>query len=78
MANNLPLEKKILVLNLETEGQSIRATQRITGGPKHDYDTFGKGRTEGARDLDREMVNLKSNYMQVDEIWCTLARSKNN
>jgi IS1 family transposase len=70
MANILPIEKKILVLSLLTEGQSIRATQRITGVDQNTImSLLVKAGQKAQEILDREMVNLECKYIQVDEIW---------
>ncbi|HTY10507.1 MAG TPA: IS1 family transposase [Bacteroidota bacterium] len=68
--NVLPIEKKALVLTLLTEGQSIRATQRITGVDQNTImSLLVKAGAKAQEILDREMVNIKSNHVEVDEIW---------
>jgi IS1 family transposase len=68
--NRLPLEKQALVLTLLTEGQSIRATQRITGV---DQNTIMKllvrAGNQAQEILDTQLVNLQSKFVQVDELW---------
>ncbi len=77
MANNLPLEKKSLILSLLCEGQSVRATSRLADVS---HVTVLKLLLEaGARAQEiheREMVNLQSNFVQVDEIWSYVGKKQ--
>ncbi|HYQ86050.1 MAG TPA: IS1 family transposase [Bacteroidota bacterium] len=71
MANNLPLEKKALVLSLLTEGQSIRATSRIAGVSQPTILKLLIEAGQKARNFhDTMMKNVQARFMQVDEIWC--------
>ena len=68
--NILPLEKKILVLNSLIEGNSIRSTVRLTGVNKKTVMRLLVEAGAMAQEvLDREIVNLKSRFVQMDEIW---------
>ena len=70
MANHLPIEKKALILSLLTEGQSIRATSRITGVDQNTIMSLLVKAGDKARDLhDTMMQNLQCKFVQVDEIW---------
>ena len=70
MAHYLPIEKKILILNSLVEGNSICSTVRMTGVHKLTILRLLCEAGERAQEiLDREMVNIQSNYIQVDEIW---------
>jgi IS1 family transposase len=70
MANNLTPEKKALVLTHLVEGSSIRSIERITGVNRNTIMTLLVDAGERAQEiLDREMMNLQSNFVQVDEIW---------
>lgn len=70
MANHLPLEKKTMVLALLTEGQSIRATSRITGVDQNTIMSLLVKAGDKARDLhDSLMVNIKSRLIECDELW---------
>ena len=70
MANHLPLEKKAMVLTLLTEGQSIRATSRITNVSQPTIFKLLVDAGARAQEIqDTQMVNLQSRYIQVDEIW---------
>src|SRR5260221_6618545 len=71
MANNLSIEKKVLVLSLLTEGQSIRASSRIADVSQPTILKLLVEAGQKAKDFhDRMMMNIESRFMQVDEIWC--------
>jgi IS1 family transposase len=77
MANNLPTHKKALVLSLLTEGQSIRATSRITDVDQNTIMSLLLKAGEKARDLhDRLMMNVKCRYIETDEIWCFVRKKQ--
>jgi IS1 family transposase len=77
MANHLPISKKALVLSLLTEGQSIRATSRIADVSQPTILKLLVEVGERARDLhDTMMVNLKTRYIETDEIWCFVAKKQ--
>jgi len=68
--NTLPLEKKIQVLKALVEGSSICSISRMTGVNKRTVLRILKEAGMQAQEiLDREIVNLKSNFVQMDEIW---------
>ncbi len=70
MAYTLSPEKKTLVLTQLVEGLSIRSIERITGVNRNTImSLLVSAGTQAQEILDREMVNIKSNYIQVDEIW---------
>ncbi len=70
MANHLPLEKKALVLSLLTEGQSIRATGRITGVDTKTIMSLLVSAGDKARDIhDTMMQNLQCKQIQADELY---------
>lgn len=67
--NQLPQEKKALILSLLTEGQSIRATSRITGVEKKTITRLLVKAGDKARDIHDTMIqNLQSKQIQVDEL----------
>jgi len=77
--NTLKQEKKELVLNLLTEGNSIRGVERITG--IHRETIIRLIRTIGEnceRFLDEKMRNLNANYIQADELHTRVFRSEWN
>jgi IS1 family transposase len=68
--NILPLEKKIQVLNALVEGSSICSISRMTGVNKRTVLRILKEAGQQAQEiLDRELVNLKCKFVQMDEIW---------
>lgn len=75
--NVLPIEKQALILNLLSEGNSIRAIERISGCSKHTIARLLLIAGQKAYEIhNREMVNLKVNYLQVDEIWTFVAKKQ--
>lgn len=75
--NTLPLEKKVLVLNLLCEGSSIRATSRITGVSQPTILKLLVDAGKKANDLhDSMMVGIQSKYIQADEIWAYVAKKQ--
>ena len=77
MANYLPIDKKILVLSLLTEGQSIRATSRIANVSQPTILKLLIDAGDKARDLhDSLMVNVASKRIQVDEVWSFVSKKQ--
>ena len=75
MANHLPTEKKILVLSLLTEGQSIRACSRITGVDQNTIMSLLVKSGQQARDIhDSMMVNINSSLIQCDELYALVGK----
>ena len=75
--NTLSLEKKILVLNSLVEGNSIRSTVRLTGVNKKTVMRLLVEAGEQAKEiLDAQLVNIKSNFVQVDEIWTYVGKKQ--
>ena len=77
--NNLPLSKKTLILSHLVEGISVRSIERLTGVHR---DTILRLQLEAgtkAQDiLDSQLVNLKSNFVQIDEIWTYVSKKQKN
>ena len=68
--NVLSNEKKELILTHLVEGLSIRSIERITGITKRAIIRVLCEYGEKASEiLDSELVNLKCNFVQMDEIW---------
>lgn len=77
--NSLSAEKQILVLSALAEGNSIRSIERMTGVNRNTIMTLLKKAGEKAKSImDSEMVNIQSNYIQCDEIWCFVAKKQKN
>ena len=75
--NRLPLEKQALVLNSLIEGNSIRSTVRLTGVNKKTVMRLLVEAGEQAQEiLDSRLVNIQSNFVQVDEIWTYVGKKQ--
>ena len=69
MPNHLPFPKKTLVLSSLVEGASIRSIERITGVHRDTImHTMISAGEQAAEILDTQMVGIRSQYVQVDEI----------
>lgn len=70
MANILPKDKQIAVINMLAEGSSMRAISRITGIHQDTICRLGVRVGKGcAKVLDAKMRDLTCRYLQFDEIW---------
>jgi hypothetical protein len=68
--NRLPFEKQVDVIKHLVDGNSIRATSRLTGVAKGTILTLLENvGTECAEFHDRAVRNVKSRRVQCDEIW---------
>ena len=77
MANILKAEKQLEVGKNLVNGQSIRATERITGVNKNTICRLLVRIGDGCRDLlDAEMRNLSCRHFQVDEIWTFVGKKQ--
>ena len=75
--NILSNEKKVLVLSLLSEGNSIRSTERMTGVHRDTIMRLMVSIGQQAREvLNREMVNLSVKKLQVDEIWTYVGKKQ--
>ena len=73
----LPLDKQVLVLSMLTEGSSIRAIERITGVNRNTImSLLVRAGKQAEVILDQRMRNIKSNFIQVDEIWAYVAKKQ--
>ena len=77
--NKLPPEKRAQILGMMVEGNSIRAISRMTGASKN---TIVKLLADAGRAFaayqDHTLHDLKSQRIQVDEIWAFVyAKQKN-
>jgi len=70
MANILPKDKQITVINMLAEGSSIRAVERITGINRNTIMNLGVRVGQGcAKLMDAKMRDLTCRFLQFDEIW---------
>jgi IS1 family transposase len=68
--NNLPFEKKVAVIAALVEGNSIRATSRMTGVAKGTILTLLEDVGMACAEFhDRTVRNIKAKRIQCDEIW---------
>lgn len=77
--NKLPIEKQVQIVSALVEGNSIRSTARMTGVSK---DTVIKLLVDVGRACwdfhDSTVVNVKSQKIQVDEIWSFVYSKEKN
>ncbi|WP_437639386.1 transposase [Sorangium sp. So ce854] len=70
MANVLPAEKRLRVLAALVDGNSVRATERMTGVQQRTIRRFALALGQGAERLHNRLVrDLRCVLVQVDEIW---------
>src|ERR1700748_1546003 len=68
--NNLSRDKQIQIIACLTEGQSIRATERITGIHRDTIMRLGERVGRGCAELhDRIMVGVRCGRLELDKIW---------
>jgi IS1 family transposase len=68
--NNLSRDQQIQIIACLTEGQSIRATERITGIHRDTVMRLGARVGRGCAELhDRMMVGIRAGRLELDEIW---------
>lgn len=77
MPNNLPMEKKLQILNALVEGNSICSIVRMLDVHKGAVLRLLREAGQLATEiLDKELVNLKCRFVQCDEIWCYVAKKQ--
>src|SRR3984957_10475348 len=79
MANVLKTEKKVTVISMLAEGNSIRAIERITGINRNTIMSLAV-RVGNAckRIMDEKMRGLTCKQIEVDEIWGFIGAKRNN
>ena len=77
--NNLPTEKRVQILHMLCEGNSIRAVERMTGCSKHTITKLLINAGKACTDYqDKALRDLPCKRIQVDEIWSFIyAKQKN-
>ena len=79
MANILPTEKKVAVVSMLAEGNSIRAIERMTGIHRDTVMRLGVRVGEGcAKIQDAKMRGLNCARVEVDEIWGFIGAKRRN
>jgi IS1 family transposase len=77
MANNLPKQKQIAVLNALVEGCSVRSTERMTDVSIPTILSLLVRVGEGCEALhDRTMRDLPSTHVECDEIWAYVGKKQ--
>lgn len=77
--NKLSIEKQILILQSLCEGNSIRSIERITNTHRDTIMRLLVNAGYRAQEImDKNFVNLKSNYIQADEIWTYCYKKRDN
>lgn len=77
--NNLPLEKKVQIIHLLVEGNSLRSTSRITGASINTVTKLLIDVGKACQKFHEEtIINVTSKKVQCDEIWSFVyAKQKN-
>jgi IS1 family transposase len=77
MANYLPRDKQIAIVNALVEGCSIRSTERMTGVMAKTIGRLLVRVGNGCADLlDRKMVNLDCDRVEIDELWAFVGKKQ--
>lgn len=75
----LPMDKAEAILKLLVEGMSIRSIERVTQVHR---DTIMRllllAGERSEKLMDAKMRNLRTRYVQVDEIWCYVGKKRRN
>jgi len=75
--NTLSVQEKSTILSLLAEGSSLRSISRITGVARNTISKLLLEAGERASEImNREMVNLDVNKLQVDEIWTFVGKKQ--
>lgn len=77
MANHLSFDKKRMAIHLLVEGNSIRATERITGVHRDTIMRLAVRVGEYCQQiLDDHVQDVKATSIECDEIWCFVAKKQ--
>jgi IS1 family transposase len=77
VANNLSRDKQIAVVGALVEGCSIRSTERMTGVNRETVGTLLVRVGNACADLlDRTMVNLDCDRLEIDELWAFVGKKQ--
>jgi len=79
MANNLPTEKKVTVISMLAEDNSIRSIERITGINRNTIMNLAVRIGNACKKImDEKMRGLTCKNVEVDEIWGFVGAKRNN
>ncbi len=77
--NQLPIEKRVQIINLLVEGSSLRAISRITGCSINTVTKLLVDTGKACQKFhDEKVVGVKSKRVQCDEIWSFVYAKKKN
>lgn len=79
MANKLATEKKVSVISMLAEGNSIRAVERITGVNQNTIMSLNRRVGDACRKImDEKMRGLNCKNVEIDEIWGFIGAKRKN
>ncbi len=79
MANKLAIEKKVSVISMLAEGNSIRAVERITGVNQNTIMSLNRRVGDAcAKIMDEKMRGLTCKNVEIDEIWGFIGAKRKN
>jgi IS1 family transposase len=79
MANKLPTEKKVTVISMLAEGNSIRSIERMTGVNRNTIMNLAVRVGNACKKImDERMRGLTCKNVEVDEIWGFVGAKRNN
>jgi IS1 family transposase len=77
--NTLSMEKQIMIASMLVEGNSIRSIERVTQVHRDTIMRLGIKLGERANYLSSKLLqDIKSNYVQLDEIWAYVGKKNKN
>src|SRR5271156_2514436 len=79
MANNLPTDKKVSVISMLAEGNSIRAVERITGVNQNTIMSLNRRVGDACKKImDEKLRGLNCKNVEIDEIWGFIGAKQKN
>jgi IS1 family transposase len=79
MANKLATEKKVSVISMLAEGNSIRAVERITGVNQNTIMSLNRRVGDACKKImDEKMRGLNCKNVEIDEIWGFIGAKRKN
>ncbi len=79
MANKLAIEKKVSVISMLAEGNSIRAVERMTGVNQNTIMSLNRRVGDSCKKImDEKMRGLNCKHVEIDEIWGFIGAKRKN
>jgi IS1 family transposase len=73
------MEKQIMIASMLVEGNSIRSIERVTQVHRDTIMRLGIKLGERANEISNNLLqNIKSNFVQIDEIWAYVGKKNKN